>query len=101
MESIPEEAVIKAGLKKIRGRHRLLGVIFAIYVPAMVLLYLLHLPQTLILGAAVVLIVLGIGIAFAIGLTPCPSCGNPFHVRGMGGSIFAGSCVHCGIRLKV
>jgi hypothetical protein len=99
MDTIPEQAVIEAGLKKIRARHRLLGAIFAVYIPAMILLYLFELPQPVILGAAVVLICLGIGIAFAIGLTPCPSCGKPYHVRGMGGSIFTGSCVHCGIRL--
>jgi hypothetical protein len=100
METIPEQADVTAGLKKIRARHRLLGAIIAIYIPAMVLLYLLHLPQTAILGTAVVLICLGIGLAFAIGLTPCPACGKPYHVRGMGGSIFTGTCMHCGISLK-
>jgi membrane associated rhomboid family serine protease len=100
MDTIPEQADIAAGLKRIRGRHRLLGAIFAVYIPAMVLLYLMGLPQSLILGAAVVLVGLGIVLAFAIGLTSCPSCGKPFHVRGMGGSIFTGSCMHCGIRVK-
>ena len=100
MDSTPDQAVIEAGLKKIRGRHRLLGAIFAIYIPAMVLLYLLQLPNPLILGTAIILICLGIGVAFAIGLIPCPSCGKPFHVRGMGGSIFTGTCMHCGIALK-
>ena len=100
MDIIPEKAGIEAGLKRIRGRHRLLGAIFAVYIPAMVLLYLMKLPQSFVLGAAVVLIGLGITLAFAIGLTPCPSCGKAFHVRGMGGSIFTGACVHCGIPSK-
>ena len=100
MDTIPEHAVIEAGLKKIRNRRKLLGAIIAVYIPAMVLLYMMHLPHPVILGTAVVLICLGIGMAFAIGLTPCPSCGKPYHVRGMGGSIFTGTCMHCGIRLK-
>jgi hypothetical protein len=100
MDIIPERAVIEAGLKKIRGRHRLLGAIFAVYIPAMILLYMLHLPNPAILGAAIILICLGTVLAFAIGLTPCPSCGKSFHVRGMGGSIFTGTCMHCGISLK-
>jgi hypothetical protein len=88
------------GLAKIRLRHNLLIGIFVIYIPAVSLLYFLQLPQMLILGSAVALIFLGSVVAFVIGLTSCPACGQLFHVRGMGGSIFTGACVHCGIALK-
>ncbi len=89
-----------AALAKIRFKHRLLGAIFIAYIPAVSLLYFLQLPQWLILGTAIALVCLGIVIAFIIGLAPCPACGKQFHVRGMGGSIFTGTCMHCGISLK-
>ena len=91
---------VTVGLAKIRRKHRWLAGIFVIYIPAVSLLYLLHLPNWLIMGSAIFLICLGTVIAFVIGLAPCPACGRTFHVRGMGGSIFTGSCVHCGISLK-
>lgn len=91
---------MKAGLAKIRRRHKRLAEIFVIYIPAVSLLYLLNAPNWLVMGSAIFMICLGIVIAFAIGLTPCPACGKPFHVRGMGGSIFTGTCMHCGISLK-
>ncbi len=87
-------------LAKIRFKHRLLGGILIVYIPTVFLLYFLNLPQWLILGTAISLICLGIVVAFIIGLAPCPACGKPFHVRGMGGSIFTGTCMHCGISLK-
>jgi len=88
------------GLAKIRLRHNVLIGIFIIYIPALSLLYFLQLPQMLLLGSAVSLIGIGIVVAFVIGLTGCPACGQLFHVRGMGGSIFTRACVHCGIALK-
>ena len=98
-DTVDHEQIV-AGLRKIRNRHKVLGGIFIIYIPAVSLLYFLQLPNWLIIGSAIFLICLGIVIAFIIGLAPCPSCGKPFHVRGMGGSIFTGACMHCGIRLK-
>ena len=100
MTTIEENEAIKAGLRKIRRKHRWLGWIIALYIPVVFLLYFLQFPQWLILGSAVFLICLGIVIAFIIGLAPCPDCGKPFHVQGMGGSIFTSSCLHCGISLK-
>lgn len=89
-----------AGLSRIRRRHNVLIGIFIIYIPAVSLLYFMQLPQPLILGSAIFLIILGIVVAFVIGLTSCPACGQLFHVRAMGGSIFTVTCVHCGITLK-
>jgi len=100
MTDTTDQELITAGLAGIRRKHRLLAAIFAIYIPAVALLYFLQLPNWLIMGTAIVLICLGIVIAFIIGLAPCPACGKLFHVRGMGGSIFTGTCMHCGITLK-
>ena len=100
MEAHPDRTVIAGNLRKMRGRRRLLGSIIAAYIPGVVTLYLLQLPNPIILGTAIVLVCFGIGLAFAIGLTSCPACGKPFHVRGMGGSIFTPNCMHCGIALK-
>ncbi len=100
MNAPSEQPDPTVGLAKIRLKHRMLGGIFAIYIPAVFLLYFLQLPNWLVMGAAIALICLGIVIAFIIGLAPCPACGKPFHVRGMGGSIFTGTCMHCGIPLK-
>jgi len=88
------------GLKSIRLKHKLLVGIFIVYIPLLSLFYFLQLPQWLVLGGAVFLLLLGIVVAFMIGLTRCPACGQLFHVRGMGGSIFTGTCMHCGISLK-
>lgn len=100
MTDTEDQEKMKSGLAKIRRRHKWLGGIFVIYIPAVSLLYFLNVPSWLVMGSAIFLICLGIVIAFAIGLTPCPACGKPFHVRGMGGSIFTGTCMHCGISLK-
>lgn len=100
MNNSAGRAQIATGLSNIRRKHQWLGGIFIVYIPAVTLLYLVRLPQWLILGTAILLVLLGIVIAFIIGLAPCPACGKQFHVRGMGGSIFTGRCVHCGIRLK-
>ena len=100
MTDTEDQEKILSGLAKIRRRHTWLVGIFVIYIPAVSLLYLLHVPNWLVMGSAIFLICLGIVIAFAIGLTPCPACGKPFHVRGVGGSIFTGTCMHCGISLK-
>ena len=100
MTDTEDQEKIKSGLAKIRSKHKWLAGIFVIYIPAVALLYFLHVPNWLIMGSAIVMICLGIVIAFIIGLAPCPACGKPFHVRGMGGSIFTGTCMHCGISLK-
>jgi len=100
MTDTADQEQITAGLSSIRRKHKLLGGIFIIYIPAVFLLYFMQLPNWLVMGAAIFLICLGIVIAFIIGLAPCPACGKPYHVRGMGGSIFSGTCMHCGIPLK-
>lgn len=100
MNDTESQEQVTAGLAKIRRKHRWLAGIFIIYIPAVFVLYFLHLPNWLILGSAIVIICLGIVIGFVIGLSSCPACGKPFHVRGMGGSIFTGTCMHCGIALK-
>ena len=100
MTDNPGREEIRAGLSRIRRWHRWLAGIFIIYIPAVTLLYFLNLPVWLVMAAAIALICLGIGLAFIIGLAPCPACGQPYHVRGMGGSIFTGTCMHCGIALK-
>jgi hypothetical protein len=100
MTETADHAKITSGLSGIRRKHRCLGLIFIIYIPAVCLLYFLQLPGWLVMGAAVLLICLGVAIAFIIGLATCPACGKLFHVRGMGGSIFTGACMHCGISLR-
>jgi hypothetical protein len=100
MTDTPGQTEIHAGLSHIRRKHLVLAGIFIIYIPAVSLLYFLGLPHWLMMGVAIFLICLGIVIAFIIGLAPCPACGQPYHVRGMGGSIFTGTCMHCGIKLK-
>lgn len=100
MTDTPDQAEITAGLTRIRRKHQWLAGIFVIYIPAVSLLYFLQFPSWLVMGTAIFLICLGIVIAFIIGLAPCPACGQPYHVRGMGGSIFTGTCMHCGIKLK-
>ena len=100
MTDTADQEKITSGLSSIRRKHKLLGGIFIIYIPAVCLLYFLQLPGWLVMGAAIFLICVGIVIAFIIGLAPCPACGKQFHVRGMGGSIFTGTCMHCGIPLK-
>jgi hypothetical protein len=100
MNDTADQEPIQSGLSRIRRKHRLLAGIFIIYIPTVCLLYFLQLPSWLVMGAAIFLICLGIVIAFIIGLAPCPACGKPYHVRGMGGSIFTGICMHCGIPLK-
>ena len=89
-----------AGLTRIRRKHRYLGGILIAYIPVVTLLYILRLPEWLILGTAIALILLGVVIAVIIGLALCPVCGKQFHVRGMGGSIFTRACMHCGARLN-
>ena len=100
MTDTADQKQITAGLSKIRRKHMVLAGVMIIYIPAVCLLYFLQLPSWLVMGAAVFLICLGIVIAFIIGLAPCPACGQLFHVRGVGGSIFTGTCMHCGIPLK-
>ena len=100
MTDTADQEQIKTGLAGIRRKHRWLAGIFVIYIPAVALFYFLQLPNWLIMGSAILLICLGIVIAFIIGLATCPACGKQFHVRGMGGSIFTGTCMHCGISLK-
>lgn len=100
MTDATDQEQITSGLSRIRRKHRWLAGIFIIYIPAVCLLYFLQLPSGLVMGAAVFLICLGIVIAFIIGLASCPACGKQFHVRGMGGNIFTGTCMHCGISLK-
>ncbi len=100
MTDTAEQEQITSGLSSIRRKHRWLAGIFIIYIPAVCLLYFLKLPGWLVMSTAVFLIGLGIVIAFIIGLAPCPACGKPFHVRGMGGSIFTGTCMHCGVALR-
>ena len=100
MTDTTDQAQVTSGLSAIRRKHSILTGIFIIYIPAVCALYFLKLPSWLVMGTAVVLICLGIVIAFIIGLAPCPACGKPYHVRGMGGSIFTGTCMHCGIPLK-
>jgi len=100
MTDTQDQAQIISGLSRIRRKHRFLTGIFIIYIPAVCALYFLKLPGWLVMGTAIFLICLGIVIAFIIGLAPCPACGKPYHVRGMGGSIFTGTCMHCGIALK-
>ncbi len=91
---------IAVGLRGIRSLHRVLAGILLTYLPAVVLLYLMHLPEWLLITTAVVWVCAGIFVAFTIGFARCPACGNYFHVRGMGGNVFVRACVHCGIRLS-
>jgi uncharacterized ion transporter superfamily protein YfcC len=100
MTDTADQEQITSGLSRIRHKHRWLGVIFILYIPLVCLLYFLKLPAWLVMSTAIFLICLGIVIAFIIGLAPCPACGKPFHVRGMGGSIFTGTCMHCGVALR-
>ena len=99
MSDQADQKQIKTELAKIRRKRRGLTIIVVSYVPAVALFYFLRLPDWLILGSAVAIICLGIVISFVIGLAPCPACCSRFHVRGMGGSIFTGKCMHCGIPL--
>lgn len=100
MTDAQEREQIDTGLRGIRSRHRLLAGILVTYLPVIVLLYLMRLPEWLVIGAAVVWVCAGIFVAFTIGFTRCPACSNYFHVRGMGGNVFVRACMHCGIRLS-
>ncbi len=80
--------------------HRVLAGILISYLPVVALLYLLRLPEWLIIATAVAWVVAGVGVGFTIGFSRCPACGEYFHVRGTGGSVFVKTCMHCGIGLK-
>jgi len=96
---IREQAPTASALRKIKSMHRwMIGILIA-YIPVVILLYLLQLPEWLILVSAVGLICLGIVIAFMLGFSRCPDCKQYFHVRGMTGNIFSGKCLHCGITI--
>lgn len=86
-------------LHRISTLHRVMLGILIGYIPLVFLLYLAQLPEWLIIGAAVVLVCMGMVVAFAIGYSRCPACGQFFHVRGMSGNIFVRKCLHCGLPL--
>jgi hypothetical protein len=76
----------------------MVGILIA-YIPVVVILFMMRLPEWLILVSAVGLICMGIVIAFMLGFSRCPDCKQYFHVRGMTGNIFSGKCLHCGIMI--
>jgi hypothetical protein len=95
-----ERERIEAGLRSIRSLHILLAGILVTYVPVVALLYVMRLPEWLIIASAVIWVCAGIFVAFSIGFSRCPACGRYFHVQGMGGSVFVKACMNCGIQLK-
>jgi hypothetical protein len=98
MTDIQEQDTTEADLAKIGSLHRWLTGILITYLPVVVCLFLMRLPEWLILTGCLAWVCAGSVTAFMIGFSRCPACGQFFHVRG-GGSLFAKKCLHCGIRL--
>ena len=99
MTTASEQPQVETALRRIRSLHVVLTAVLIGYIPAVFILYVMQLPELLIIAASVLFILLGIGTALVIGFARCPSCNNHFHVRGMTGNVFVRRCLHCGVAL--
>ncbi|RQW77957.1 MAG: hypothetical protein EHM51_00870 [Geobacter sp.] len=99
MTTVSEQLQVEAVLGRIRSLHLVLAAVLVCYVPAVFILYLMQLPELLIIAASSLLIILGLIIALIIGFARCPACNNYFHVRGASGNVFVRKCMNCGITL--
>ena len=99
MTTIGEQPQAEAVLRRLRLLHLVLAAILIGYVPVIFILYLMQLPELLIIAASVLLIFLGLIIGLIIGFARCPACNNYFHVRGMTGHVFVRKCMNCGVIL--
>jgi hypothetical protein len=99
MTDVHEPERMAAELKRIRSLRVWLAWILITYVPVVVFLFIIRLPEWVIIAACLAWVGTGVVTAFMIGFARCPACGQYFHVRG-GGSLFAKNCLHCGIPLQ-
>ena len=97
--TVPDPAVIRAGLKSIRSRRMILWFVILVYVPA--IWFVLDTTQSdraTGKAFAVWLVVLIIALFWSAAVR-CPRCGNLFHINGPTLFYFR-RCLHCGLRLN-
>jgi hypothetical protein len=90
---------IRAGLEEIRGRRRVLWVVFWTYVPVMVLLYQLLGSWVFPWVAFAWMALLGVA-GIRVTLSRCPRCGEGFHWGVGRHNSWTRKCLHCGLPLR-
>ena len=95
-----DQQPIQAGLKRIRLLRALFKGILIAFLPVVIAISLIGLPERTVMTIGIVVICVGILVEVVIFFSRCPKCRQYFHVRGMGGSLFTRKCLHCGIQLK-
>lgn len=100
MEHSQEQKRIEDGLRRIRYTRISLGVVVITFVPVVYLLFLLQLPERVIITTGTAWVCLGVILELFMGFSRCPACRGFFHVRGMSGNIFTRKCMNCGVPLK-
>jgi len=98
-ESSTESADYSRGLRKLRGRRRVMGGLILIYVPAIWLsLELTKSDRTtgIVFGIWVVLLFFAV---LWVAVARCPKCRNPFHLNGAI-PLYLRRCLHCGLHIN-
>lgn len=95
----PNDTIDQPDFRRLRLLRRLLFWIITSFLPVMILLAFLPIPERISLMIGGVWITAGIVIELFIGFARCPACGKYFHVGRGSGNIFARYCVNCGVAL--
>lgn len=94
-----DPAAYSAVLKKCRRRRMLLFATVLIYIPALVVTYLIT-PTDRAMGTVFCIwVVFLLATTFLAALCRCPRCGNLFHVNGMA-LLFLRKCLHCQLHIN-
>ncbi len=85
-----------------RVRRRVLWLVFACYLPVVVLVSAIakaaELPESLVVGCAAAWLSLWLAVSLWDGLLRCPCCGKRFYMSGVWSNPFTSKCLHCGAR---
>lgn len=88
-----------SGLRKLRGRRRVMGGLILIYVPVIWLSLELtgsDRATALVFGIWVVLLFFAV---LWVAVARCPRCSNPFHLNGVI-PLYLRHCLHCGLHIS-